>query len=331
MKQIAIYLIFVLFITILIPIVLIQGTDTQTEQGKLEENIEKIEEIKTIPIYNVKTKKVEEMELEEYVKGVVAAEMPAAFHIEALKAQAIAARTYAIHHVEKYKNGNPAHPNAPLCTGIHCQAWLSEDELLKAHSAEWMEKYWPKIGKAVDETKGQIIMYGDDVIEPLYHSTSGGKTENSEEVFSTAFPYLRSVESPYEEDAPKFISTTRISIDEFIKRIKKQYKSINLTKENLKDKIQLVEKSEGGRINKLRIDTEIVSGRDIRTMFNLNSTDFKITVLSDGKNIEIETHGYGHGVGMSQWGANGMAENGSTYEEILKHYYTGINIQKITK
>ena len=136
------------------------------------------------------------MDLEEYVKGVVAAEMPAEFHIEALKAQAIASRTYAISRTINYKEGHPDHIEAPLCTGIHCQAYLTLEELNNIHPKDWEEKYWSKIEKAVDLTKGIVLYYRDEIIESPYHSTSGGMTEDAQNVFAVDLPYLKSVESP---------------------------------------------------------------------------------------------------------------------------------------
>ncbi|SHH78630.1 stage II sporulation protein D [Caloranaerobacter azorensis DSM 13643] len=327
MRELGLYLLFLLFIIIIIPILLLIGgpSDTKYKNRVIEEDLNKE---KIIKVYNINTKEVEEIELDEYIKGVVAAEMPAAFEIEALKAQAVAARTYAIYHLEKFKNGHPDHPEAPLCTGIHCQAWLSKDELIKLHSENWMKEYWPKIEQAVDSTRGLIITYNGKPIEPLFHSTSGGMTEDSEAVFASKLPYLRSVPSPYEDGAPKLREVVKMTVDEFISKIKSKYPNVKLTKNNLQQKIKLIERSHSGRVMKIMIDGKIVSGREIRGLFNLNSTNFKIMLRKNGS-IEIETVGYGHGVGMSQWGANGMAKKGSTFKEILKHYYTGVEIKKI--
>jgi stage II sporulation protein D len=326
MKGLALLIAFILFITIVIPITLIKGCDIASNDGD-GERIEKVEEDMMIEVYNTKLKKVQRIELEEYIKGVVAAEMPAEFHIEALKAQAVAARTYAIYHLNKYRGGHPDHPQASLCTGIHCQAWMSNEELIQAHGQNWMTEYWPKIEQAVESTKGEVIFYAGEPIEPLFHSTSGGFTEDSEEVFSSEVPYLRSVKSPYEDGAPRLRGTVKMTVDEFIKKLESRYPNIKLTKESLPNKVKLVERTESGRIKAIKIDTEIVTGREMRELFNLNSTNFKITVRGD--ELEIETVGYGHGVGMSQWGANGMAEHGSDYKEILTHYYTGVEIKRI--
>jgi len=327
MKNILVYIVFILFITILLPLFLVKGcsadkreTPTKNEQQKILEGKE------LIKIYNTKTKSIEQMELEEYIKGVVAAEMPAAFHIEALKAQAIASRTYALKRIESFKDGHPDHIGAPLCTGVHCQAYLTLEELGDVHGEGWITEYWPKIIKAVDETKSIVITYEGELIDALYHSTSGGMTEDSENVFATAKPYLRSVPSPNEESSPKFKTKTTMSFDDFVKKIQELVPNIKITKKNVTQMIKVADKSETGRIKKLIIGDKIIEGRDFREAFNLNSTNFKISLIGD--NIEIETLGNGHGVGMSQWGANAMAKNGSTCEEILKHYYVGVEIEK---
>lgn len=331
MKGLGIFAIFILFTTILIPMIIISSCDIIKEEPDINKikYVREVENPEVVRIYNVSTQKVEELELEEYIKGVVTAEMPAEFHIEALKAQAVAARTYTLYRIENYKDGHPHHPEAALCNSVHCQAWLSMDDIARTKPKNWMYNYWSKIEEAVDSTKGQIITYKGDLIEPLFHSTSGGMTDNSEDVFVSAQPYHRSVDSPYEDGAPRQEESKTLSVDEFIKIIKDKYPGATLTKENLPDKIKIAERTDSGKIKKLLIDKEMVSGRDIRTIFDLNSTNFKITMKSN--NITFHTVGYGHGVGMSQWGAHGMGNQGSTYIEILKHYYTGVDIENIGK
>jgi len=261
---------------------------------------------------------------EEYLKGVIASEMPAEFNIEALKAQSVTSRTYLLYRLKKYPEGQPEHLGAPVCTGVHCQVWTSKEDLIASHEDGWYEKYWSKIEEAVSSTDGQILTYEGKIIEPLFHSTSGGRTENSEEVFSTAVPYLRSVESPYEGEAPKLHDSVKITVDEFISKIKSVYGNLNISKDNLREKIQLGEVSEGGKIKTIYIDNTEITGREMRSLFNLNSTDFNF--IQSGNEIEIVTTGYGHGVGMSQWGADGMADEGYNYREILKHYFTDVEI-----
>lgn len=286
-----------------------------------------IEEPELIKVYNLKTKEVMVIDFEEYLKGVVASEMPAEFNNEALKAQGVTARTYLLYRLKKYPNGHPEHPDAPVCTGIHCQAWTSKDDLIANHVDGWYETYWGKIDEAVMSTKGQILTYQGKIIEPLFHSTSGGRTENSEDVFSTAVPYLRSVESPYEKEAPKLRDSVKITVDEFISKLESVYGDLDISRDNLDEKIQLGEVSEGGKIKSIIIDNTEVTGRDMRSIFNLNSSNFSF--IQSGDQLEIVTTGYGHGVGMSQWGAEGMADQGFNYLEILKHYYTDVEIMSM--
>lgn len=333
MKKVGIYIAFLLFITIIIPSILVQvHTNKGIDQRKVKKkevgtiSNTKFNNNEKIKIYNSKTKKTEEIGFEDYILGVVASEMPAAFHEEALKAQSVAARTYALSRISKFKNGHPDHKEASLCTDVHCQAWMSKDELLAVHGEKWFENYWEKLSSIVKNTEGQVLTYeGELVSEPLFHSTSGGKTEDSETVFASAYPYLKSVDSPHEEASPKYQESVSMTLDQFIKKLKTKYPKANLTKENIKDKVRIAESSDTGRIKTVLIDGEKVSGPSFRQMFGLNSTNFKINLT--GEDIEIETLGYGHGVGMSQWGANGMAKEGKEYKEILKHYYTGTEVK----
>ncbi len=306
--------------------------DNANQEDKAVEIVEEfektsIEEPELIKIYNVSTGKVMGINFEEYLKGVVASEMPAEFNIEALKAQGVTARTYLLYRLKKYPDGHPDHPGAPLCTSTHCQVWSSKESLIASHGEEWYKNYWGKIEEAVNSTKGQILVYEGKIIEPLFHSTSGGRTENSEDVFSTSVPYLRSVESPYESDAPKLHASVKISVDEFIKKLKSSYVNLDISKNNLSEKIKLGEVSDGGKIKTIYVDGTEITGREIRTIFNLNSTNFSF--IQSGNEIEIVTTGYGHGVGMSQWGAEGMAGKGYGYLDILKHYFTNIDIAKV--
>jgi len=298
---------------------------TPTKEVKEEKNIQiDSSEPDLIKVYNLKTNEVIVINFEEYLKGVVASEMPAEFNIEALKAQAVTARTYLLYKIKKYPDGQPEHLDASVCTGTHCQVWNSKDDLISQHEIGWYDNYWGKIEEAVSSTKGQILTYEGKIIEPLFHSTSGGRTENSEDVFSTSVPYLRSVESPYEKNAPKLHDSSKIPVNDFISKIKSVYGDLDITSSNLKDKIKLGDISEGGKIKSLIVDNKEISGREIRSLFNLNSTNFSF--IQSGGQLEIVTTGYGHGVGMSQWGADGMADEGYTYKEILKHYYTNIEI-----
>ncbi|MCT4607190.1 MAG: stage II sporulation protein D [Marinisporobacter sp.] len=315
-----------LFITIIcLPILLIQGCDIHKPKIQKEPMVESDQVVR---VYINETGEVKTLDLEEYVKGVIAGEMPAAFQMEALKAQAVAARTYAISRINAYgKDGHPSHKGAPLCDSVHCQVWLSKEKLRKLKAKNWMRNYFPKIEKAVEETKGFIMTYDNKPVkQPLFHSTSGGKTENSEDVFAAWVPYLRSVESPYEDRAPHLQDEQSIIASDFIKKIKSKYKDATISPSNIHS-LKILERSEGGRVLKLKAGNKIVTGREVRELLGLRSANFKIAI--EGENIKFITNGYGHGVGMSQWGANGMAERGHTFDEILKHYYLGVEISKM--
>lgn len=277
----------------------------------------------TINIYNHKLSKNQSIDIEEYLYGVLAGEMSADFDIEALKAQALAARTYVIYKEKQDKQ--IAHKNAVVCTNYkHCQEYKGEAELEKIHGKRWMKNSYPKIKRAVDETKGQIITYQGEPIITLYFSTSSGKTENNYEVFSGNYPYLKSVDSPYDKIAPKYISALKLTNEEFVKYFKTNYKDINLSTYNLSSQVKIIRRSEGGSVEYIQIGNKELKGIDVRRILNLNSANFELKF--DGNSVDISVKGYGHGVGMSQWGAQGMAQEGYKYYQILSHYYTGTTI-----
>lgn len=287
---------------------------------------EKIKYDRNITVFRMESGQTERVPLEEYVAGVVAGEMPSSFEEEALKAQAVAARTYAISKIQRSgDSGFPeAHPMAALCDGTHCQVYHTKKELLALKSKEWMKTGWPKIKEAVEETRGELMYYQGSLVEqPLFHSSSGGKTENSEDVFVAAVPYLRSVDSPYEEEATHQNEKTTLTINDFALKIKKAHPNKKFGSIN-ENSIKILSRSEGGRVNEIRVGEVVLEGRNVRDACNLRSANFNLKINNNA--IEFTTVGYGHGVGMSQWGANGMAKNGSTYKEILEHYYSGIEI-----
>lgn len=276
-----------------------------------------------IRVYNHKKGIVETMDIETYLCGVVAGEMSPEFNQEALKAQAVAARTFTL-----YSKKTGKHSNAAICTNFkHCQEYKSKDELLKINGKEWIEKFYTKIEQAVKDTKGQIMVYNDEPILPLYFSTSSGNTENSEEVFSTKYPYLRSVDSHYDKSAPKFLSQVRFTNDDFVQILKRGYPNILIYNKNLSKQINVKKRSKVGTVEEIKIGNENLSGTDIRNLLNLNSSNFEFKFNEDS--IDVFVKGYGHGVGMSQWGAQGMANDGYKYYDILKHYYSNIDIKDI--
>ncbi len=277
----------------------------------------KKEDISTLPdkpltnvlVYNPDTEEQEPVPFENYLKGVVAAEMPASFEMEALKAQAVAARTYAIKHTD----------TAQIDAEKIEQAYVSVEEMKKNWGAQF-DVYYSKISDAVDTTRGEILTYHEEPIEAVFHSTSAGITEASENVWSSELPYLTSVDSQEDENAPDFIVDTTIPKTKFWDTIKQKYPTMS------GHSISIVARTKAGYVKTVQIGTIQVSGVAFRSMFHLRSSCFTITDKPDS--FVIETKGYGHGAGMSQYGANFMAKEGKNYKEILTHYYNGVSISK---
>lgn len=282
-----------------------------------------------VKVLRKNSSQVVEMDLEEYIKGVVACEMPGEFETEALRAQSIAARTYAMSRMAMFNDGgHPDHSSAPLCDSVHCQVYHSVEEIKGIKSSDWMVKYWSKISDAVDSTRGMVMVYENELVnQPLFHSTSGGKTENSEDVFTTAVPYLRSVESPYETAAPHFNDSVTIDLKTFKSKVASKYSNLVIDLNAFSNNVEIKERSDGGRVSKIKVGNLILSGRDVRETLGLRSANF--TFKTDGNTVTFNTVGYGHGVGMSQWGANGMAKEGHSHDSILKHFYQGVEIQNL--
>lgn len=279
----------------------------------------------TIRVYITETGEIEEVNLEDYICGVVSNEMPANFEKEALKAQAVTARTYL---ASKKLNRCTLHEGIDICDSTHCQVYTSKEKRLEKWDADYANEYWNKIKEAVDETSGQVLSYeGELVLYPQFFSTSSGQTENSEDVYLGEIPYLRSVASTGEESAPKYTSDKTLKISDFVYLLNSNFTNLNVTVENIKNNFNIKSSSAAGGVIKLNINNVEIRGVDFRKALSLNSTNF--TYEFNGDYITFHCKGYGHGVGMSQWGANAMAKNGSNYEEILKHYYTGVEITSV--
>lgn len=282
----------------------------------------------TIALYINSAKKIEKIPIEEYVKGVVAAEMPASFDMEAIKAQAVAARTYVyMRWKQAGGSGCSLHPEADVCDDpTHCQAWNTKTDMLKKWGIFSYYHYYSKINQAVNATAGMVLLYQEKPIDPLFFSTSNGKTENSEDVWESSVPYLRSVTSPGEETSPRFLAVKQIPVDEVVEKLRQKWPDLIIDSKNPVRQWKVLETSAGGKIKLLQLGNKVVKGTEIRQLFDLNSTDIKWE--KTGSKIKFTCVGFGHGVGMSQYGANAMAKSGSTYVDILKHYYTGVEIKK---
>ncbi|MGB9812813.1 MAG: stage II sporulation protein D [Thermovenabulum sp.] len=329
---ITIFLVFFMFVIIIgIPALAVKGCGSIEKKEFIDSrekgNEKASREVKINVFINSKSR-IEQLPLEEYVKGVVAAEMPANFNIEALKAQAVAARTYAVKRMINFGgSGCALHPGADVCDDpTHCQAYISKTEMIKKWGIFAFYHFYSKINQATLATKGLVILYDGKPIDPLFHSTSGGRTENSEDVWGKYIPYLRSVSSPGEEDSPKFLSVKSIPVSEMVVKFREKWPNIVIDPKNPEKQMEVLERSSGGRIKRIKIGNIEAKGTDIRELFELNSTNF--TWVREKDEIRFTTIGYGHGVGMSQYGANYMAKRGCNFIDILKHYYTGVVIQK---
>ncbi|MBO9130042.1 stage II sporulation protein D [Bacillus sp. 165] len=272
-----------------------------------------------VAVYRSKQKMVETFPIEDYVVGVVAAEMPADFELEALKAQALTARTFIVKTMLNEQGGVPDQAN--ISDTINDQVFKNEEELKK----QWGKEYeWKieRVREAVAATAGQVLTYNNAPINASFFSTSNGFTENSEDYWGSPVPYLKSVNSPWDKESPKFSSSQTISIADFQKKL-----GITIAKDGTVGKI--VSRTDGQRVGLVNFNGKTLTGKQIREKLGLRSSDF--TWEQKGQQIVIKTKGYGHGVGMSQYGANGMAKEGKSYEDILNHYYTGVTIASINE
>lgn len=275
----------------------------------------------TVRVYNPDTDKTEVMSMQYYLTSVVSGEMPASYKLEALKAQAVAARTYLERKIAL--GGCSQKEGADICmSSQHCQAFCSEAKQKKNWGDDY-EEYSAKIEKAVQDTAGQVLTYDGRVIEALYHSSSGGSTEDVSAVYGGSLSYLTSVDTPEKEE--DITVQTSYKRDEFVSIIKKSYPTCGISASELNKQIYIEEYSESGRAARVRLGKISVTGREFRGLLGLRSTDIRLAF--DKNNIYITAVGYGHGVGMSQVGANIMAGNGADYREILLHYYKGADIE----
>ena len=258
--------------------------------------------------------------LEDYILGVVAAEMPAEFELEALKAQAIAARTYA---VKRLSQKNSFNNRYDVDTTVLTQAWLSDAQMKEKWG--WLNywRYRGKLNKAVSETRGMVLTDGGEYIDAFYHSSSGRKpTERSEEVWSSSRSYLQNVNSG-EENQQRYVKSYTFTIKELIKKVGISEVSRSLTTGD----IQILTRTTAGRAKSLRLLGKVYLATQLRTLLGLSSTDIEWVVQPD--RLTITSYGNGHAVGMSQWGANDLAKKNINVQDILAHYYPGAKLMNL--
>lgn len=274
----------------------------------------------TIRVYDHRADRLITMNLEEYVLGVASGEMPAYYEMEALKAQAVATRTYTLYRAAH--GGCHTYEGADVCTNSSCCQAFSTKARMQERWGDAFAANYNRLAAAVMETAGEVLTYNGKLCDALYHACSGGRTENSENVYANALPYLRGVDSPYED--PMREGDVEFGVDELIALVTAKYPDCGVTAENYREAIAAVSTYESGRVREFRLGNTTLTGKEANRLFSLKTAMFTVTASEDG--IVFHTKGYGHGVGLSQNGANGMAKHGSDYKEILLHYYTGVEL-----
>ena len=291
---------------------------------------------RNIRLFCTESNEIIELDLEEYIMGVLIGEMPVSYDIEALKAQAVVARTYTLN---KILNSQSAHDNADMCDDIsHCQAYKTREYALECWDDNEENEKWNKIKQAVLDTRNEVITYNEELINAFFHANSGGKTEDISNIWGHEnIPYLKSVRS-YEDDFRiEEIEYSYREIDEIMRLKYSNYIEItnNLQLDwnnqtslsgDVKEYIKILEENSSGRVSKLQVSNIILEGTEARNLFGLRSALFEINI--NREHVVFKTNGYGHGIGLSQDGANVMAQNGIKYKDIIKHYYTGVEIEE---
>lgn len=276
-----------------------------------------------INVLFTKDNSIKKIKLDEYLYGVLSAEMPASYNLEALKAQAVVARTYTLYKIE---NNSNKHGEANICTdSTCCQAWISKEDRMAKWDEKNRDEYWNKITNAINSTKGQIITYEGKLINAFFHANSGGKTEPPINVWGgSGYPYLQTVETSGEEGYSQYKSEAEFTNEELLNKLKQKDSNIEIdfSKE---DEIKVIERFESGRIKTIKFGNIEIAGVEARTLFGLRSANFEIE-RKDNK-IKFTVYGYGHGVGMSQTGADSLAKQGKKYDEIIKHFYIDVEIE----
>ncbi|MBO5743501.1 MAG: stage II sporulation protein D [Clostridia bacterium] len=309
MKFISSILAFLIVVYLILPFSLSSCVKTQKENSGT-----------IISLYDKNKDEIVKMNIEEYLVNVVSAEMPSSFAIEALKAQTVAARTYALRKINK---NLPEHKGADLCTDFsHCQAYSYNSDLKSKWGNSYLKNY-KKIKSAVDSTAGQYLAYDNDYAITVFHSCSNGITEKASEVWGGSFPYLVNVDSPGDYLKKDYITKAVFSEKEFENIIKNKFNNIDFSNEAIGD----ISYTSGSNVKDIVIFGKKIKGTDIRKMFSLKSSSFSID--KKAQDFVFTVSGNGHGVGMSQYGAEKMARDKQSYKEILSHFYPGTELKKV--
>lgn len=322
MKKLLFYFVFVIVLIFTMPIIFTNQFKTEEVSTEIIEEKFDYGEYTNINLLHTESGQIEEVNLDEYLYGVVASEIPATFEEEALKAQAIVARTYTIYQI---RNGKK-HENADVCDSSYCcQAWISKENRFSRWEEGKQEEYWNKIVSAVNSTKGKFILYNGEPINALFHSNSGGATELSINVWGGDLPYFKTVETAGEENYTSYSSEVIISKDDLIKKMMEKYSQFKIDF-NSQDSIQVLDRNASNRVTKVKVGNIELTGVEARGIFGLKSANFNVEIIEN--NIKFSVLGYGHGVGFSQCGSDSLAKNGWNYKDIIKYYYKDIEISE---
>ncbi len=335
MKKLLVYLTVLMIVLIIFPSIFTKKrspktVDNEQKVSEVQENTEEIvkydySKFATVKLLHTKTNEIDELPIDEYLYGVVSGEMPASYEMEAIKAQAIVARTYTLYQII---NSKGKHADSDICDNSNCcQAWISKEDRLNRWEEDVRDSNWNKITKAVDSTQGKIITYNNAPIDAFFHSNSGGVTETATNVWGgTNFPYLKIVETAGEDGYDQYSSEVEITKDELVSKLKEKYPEIEINFDEEKC-IEIKEYTDSGRVRTIKFGNVQIAGTEARTLFGLKSTNFSIEINEN--KIKFKVIGYGHGVGMSQTGADSMAKTGSSFEQIIMHFYDGVQITYI--
>lgn len=304
-RTIAIGIILFIMIIVIPTTLVIPFQDSKKQPEKVLANDSSV----TVSVTRSEGNEIEEVELEEYVVGVVASEMPADFEIEALKAQAVAARTYVMKSMQE---------SGELSDTTKNQVYKNTEELKEVWKDEYAEKL-AKIEETVNSTVGQVITYDDKLITASFFSTSNGYTESAEDVWGENVPYLQSVVSPWDKDTKKFLVEEVMSVQDVETKL-----GVHINNGQVGTVISY---TDGKRVGEISFGDKVLTGKEVREKLGIRSADFVLE--KQGEEVIVTTKGYGHGVGMSQYGANALAQEGQSYEEILTYYYQGVEITSI--
>ena len=274
-------------------------------------------------VKNHKTGKILSLKASDYIKGVVAAEIPPTYETEAIKAQAVASNTFALRMIAAC---NPDSGYYFTTDPSKHQAYLSPEEM-KARYKNKYNEYYKKISDAVDSVISQVITYKNEPISAVFHSTCGGYTENSENIWGAETPYLKSVKSN-DTSSPYYNNKKLVKSDDVKSVLKQNYPKIKLSSSK-NEWFKITKRSQAGSVISAKAGSIKITGSNLRYIFGLNSQNISISYDKSKDVFIFESKGFGHCVGMSQYGANELAKQGKDYKEILKHYYTGVKIQKI--